>query len=98
MAKTEAAAASSEHLFEAWSLEREALAWEIGRTPEAAQSVRNALFDRSHALEQLIIMTPCLDAVAARTKARLLLWHMEMERADGLTAMRHLCAYLEQLS
>ncbi len=95
MSGAAAEGAAPAHMVEAWSAEREAIEREIDQTPQAAESVRSKLFERSHALELLIIETPCIDGVAARTKARLLLWHMEMERADGLTAMRHLFAYLE---
>lgn len=56
----------------------------------------NHLLDRSFELEQLIFTTSCLELRAIRVKARLLLWLMEIEQADGLAAMRHIQAYLER--
>jgi hypothetical protein len=82
------------HRFEAWEFQRAELEHQIDRTPEAEAGLREQLLDRSFALERLIFATPCLDPPAIRVKARLLLWLMEMERADGLAAMRDIYAYL----
>jgi hypothetical protein len=85
-----AAHSSSGHRFEVWEAERRELERQLDSTPESSEP----LLDRGFELEQLIFKTPCLELPAIRIKARRLLWLMEMERADGLAAMRDVYAYL----
>lgn len=82
--------------FRQWALERAELtaALEIAREETAE---RERLLDRFHELERLIIETPASEVDAMILKTDILLWYMEMERDDGLPAMRHIRAFLEQL-
>ena len=48
-------------------------------------------------LESLILSTPSTELSAMRVKAELLTWLMEMERADGLPAMKQIASFLERL-
>jgi hypothetical protein len=82
------------HRFEAWEEESNELESLLDRTPEGSDLARDRLLDRSFELEQLIFKTPCLELPAIRVKAGRLLRLMEMERADGLAAMRHIHSYL----
>jgi hypothetical protein len=81
--------------FAAWFAERDRIDEELRRTPEAHEKRRDRLLDRSYELERLIFETESQELSAIRVKARLLLWLMTIERADGLSAMRHIQAYLE---
>jgi|GEM_PF-2637581 len=83
------------HCFESWEAERTELERLLDVTLEANEKLRNRMLDRSESLERLIFETDSLELAAIRVKARLLLWLMEMERADGVVAMRHIQAYLE---
>ena len=82
--------------FESWSAERDRIDRELERTPEAEEARRDSLLDRSYELERMILDTHCLELPAIRAKVRLLLWLMTVERADGLSAMRDIQAYLER--
>ncbi len=84
--------------FRAWAMERGELGETLARTPESEAQIRESLLDRSYQLERLIIETPSDELSAIRAKAAILLWHMDMERADGLPAMRHIRTFLDQLS
>jgi hypothetical protein len=85
-----------DHRFEAWESERVELEGLIDRTPETEAPRRKRLLNRCFELETLIFATPCLELPAIRVKARLLLWLMGMEMADGdgLAVMREIHAYL----
>jgi hypothetical protein len=88
---------STGNVFEAWSAERRAIETALDDTLEEIDpDGRERLFDRAFALERLILTTPSVELSAMKAKAHLLLWLMEMERADGLPAMRHIHAYLHQ--
>jgi hypothetical protein len=91
-----ATAAIHPHRFEAWESERVELEGLIDRTPETEAPRRKRLLNRCFELETLIFATPCLELPAIRVKARLLLWLMGMEMADGdgLAVMREIHAYL----
>jgi hypothetical protein len=81
--------------FQQWALERSELSAALERTPEDGAE-RNRLLNRLYELERLIVETPSAKSSDVCMKADILLWYMEMEQADGLPAMRHIRAYLEQ--
>lgn len=93
------AAAARMDPFSTWERERAALEAELDRTPEATmREFREQLLGRLYETEQLILETPSSELNAMRAKASVLTWLMEMEQADGQSAMRHIRDFLEGLA
>lgn len=83
--------------FERWEAERRELEADLDRLPEATfPFARDRVLTRMSELERLILETPSFELSAVRVKAGLLTWLMEMEQADGLSAMRHIQDYLDR--
>ncbi len=86
------------HQFDEWLAERAELQAILDVTPGSDERTREKIFDRYFTVEQLILNTPCLDLPAVRAKVAVVLSYMEMERADGLQAMRHIKAYFGEIN
>ena len=87
---------TGQHPFDAWLAERDILAALLDVTPEENEKARNKIFDRYAQIERLILRTRSLELPAIKAKVGIILWLMEMEDADGLPAMRHIKAYIDQ--
>lgn len=85
------------HPFDSWAMERRLLEYALSDAPEETHArARERILDRLFALERLILETECLDLAAVRVKADLVLWTMQMEEADTLSAMRHIHRFLHR--
>lgn len=88
---------AAQHPFDAWMVERQLLEAALDAAPEVTHGAeRQAIFDRLFKVERLVLETDCLDLEAVRAKADLILWTMEMEQADALSAMRHVHCFLHR--
>jgi|GEM_PF-3866717 len=84
--------------FDDWLAERADLHSALEVTPGTDVRAREKILDRYFEVEQLILNTPCIDRRAIRAKATLVLSYMEIERADGVQAMREIKAYFDGIN